>query len=67
MLEDETWVKKGKAPVDNMFHLLRLMHVAPHCVNCGQCDSVCREGIPISKLYHMLYKELGGLGAKYMK
>lgn len=56
--ENETWVKLGNVPLDNMYHLLRLMHVAPYCVNCGQCDNICPKGIPISKLYHMTYKEL---------
>ena len=34
------------------------MHVADSCVNCGQCEAACPMGIPVSKLYHMLHKEL---------
>ncbi|MFC2028266.1 hypothetical protein ACFLU3_06225, partial [Chloroflexota bacterium] len=51
-------VEKGSPPPDMMFHLIRLIHVAPQCVNCGQCDDVCPVGIPLSNLYHILHTEL---------
>lgn len=54
-------VKGRELPPERMFHLTRLIHVAPSCVNCGQCEAVCPAGIPISRLYHALNKELGAI------
>ena len=51
-------VKGGEMPPEKIFHITRLMHVADSCVNCGQCEAACPMGIPVSKLYHMLHKEL---------
>lgn len=58
---DRLFVKRGEVPPEKMFHLVRLSHVADSCLNCGQCDAVCPVEIPISKLYHMLNKELGAV------
>lgn len=54
-------IEPGKVPPEKPFHLVRLIHVADSCLNCGQCETACPMGIPISKLYHMLQKELSSM------
>jgi formate dehydrogenase subunit beta len=58
---DRILIKHGKLPPEKLFHLVRLIHVADSCLNCGQCEAACPMGIPISKLYHMLQKELSSI------
>jgi len=47
-------VPKDTAPPDPMFHLTRLMHVSPSCVNCGQCEDACPLNIPLAAITHMV-------------
>ncbi len=54
-------IRPGEFPPEKLFHLTRLIHVADSCLNCGQCEAACPMHIPISKLYHMLHKELGSI------
>ena len=61
-LEPQRLLIEGKEmPPEKLFHITRLMHVGDSCVNCGQCEMACPMGIPVSKLYNMLYKELSSL------
>ena len=54
-------IQREEIPPQRLFHIARLIHVGDSCLNCGQCEATCPMEIPISKLYHMLYKELSGI------
>jgi len=44
------WVGKTTADSDNMmFHLMRAMHMAGRCVECGSCTRACPMGIDLMK------------------
>lgn len=49
-------VQKGIIPPPLTFSMIRVLHVACYCVNCGQCEDVCSADIPISLLTHYLNK-----------
>jgi formate dehydrogenase subunit beta len=51
-------VKKNHLPPEPMFHLTRLLHIAPSCVDCGQCEDGCPAEIPISTITHMVQTEI---------
>ena len=51
----------GQVPPDLMFPLLRTVHVADSCVNCGQCQDVCPSELPLARLTHMLNAEIDSL------
>ncbi len=51
-------IEKEEYPPEKLFHITRLIHIADSCVNCGQCEAACPMEIPVSKLYHMMTKEL---------
>jgi formate dehydrogenase subunit beta len=55
------FVQGGQTPPHLMFPLVRLAHVADSCVNCGQCQDACPMEIPLTRLYHMLNRELSSL------
>ncbi len=43
---------------EKLFHLIRAYHVAGRCVDCGQCDRVCPEHIPLHLLNRKLRQDL---------
>jgi len=51
----------GEIPPDVMFPILRTIHVADSCVNCGQCQDICPSELPLSRLVHMLNNEISPL------
>lgn len=40
------------------FHLVRAMHMAGRCVDCGACEAACPVGIPLTELYRRLNEEV---------
>jgi formate dehydrogenase subunit beta len=58
---DRGLVVGGEIPPDIMFPVLRTIHVADSCVNCGQCQDVCPSELPLSRLVHMLNNEISPL------
>lgn len=54
-------VTKGVIPPPFTFGVIRLLHVAAYCVNCGQCEDVCSVDIPLSKLAHNFSKVASSL------
>ncbi len=52
VLEDENLIGKGKLPPDiPSFHLVRAVHMAGRCVDCGLCEEACPALIPLRTLY----------------
>ena len=56
------WVARVVAPQSNLaYHLVRAMHVAGRCVDCGECDRVCPVAIPLREINRKILKELAVL------
>jgi formate dehydrogenase (coenzyme F420) beta subunit len=54
-------VEPGQVPPSFMFHLIRFLHVADSCINCGQCEELCPMEIENSRLMHMVQNDLEGM------
>lgn len=66
---DETkpqWVGRSTDTVNNMlYHIVRSMHVAGRCVECGECERACPVGIPLMLLNRKLIKDVDQLFGPY--
>jgi formate dehydrogenase subunit beta len=58
---DRGLILGGQVPPDIMFPILRTIHVADSCVNCGQCQDICPSELPLSRLTHMLNAEINSV------
>jgi formate dehydrogenase subunit beta len=58
---DRGLIVGGQVPPDIMFPILRTIHVADSCVNCGQCQDICPSELPLSRLTHMLNAEINSV------
>jgi len=56
---DPQWIGKGIDPSDTMlFHLVRALHTAGRCVECGACERACPLGIRLDLLNSKLEREV---------
>ncbi len=52
------WVPVASDPLGNLeWNVVRAMHLAGRCVNCGSCAEACPAGIRIDLLNHVLAEE----------
>ncbi len=53
------WCGKTQDPADvQTFHLLRALHCAGRCTDCGACESACPQGIKVRALTSKLEKDV---------
>ena len=49
------WIPVASHPLGNLdYHLMRAMHLAGRCINCGECALACPMDIPLNLLTYQL-------------
>lgn len=60
------WVGRETSSTDNMmFHLVKAMHMAGRCVECGECERVCPVNIPLMLVNSKLAKDVNQFFGPY--
>ena len=61
-LEHEDLIGTGRLPPEApIFHLVRAVHMAGRCVDCGLCEEACPAEIPLRLLYRKANEIVGEL------
>lgn len=57
--QEPKWIEpSAKLSANTMWHLVRAYHLAGRCADCGECDRVCPENIPLRLLNNALEKSV---------
>jgi formate dehydrogenase subunit beta len=57
-----SWLDKEVSTEQNqVFHMIRVWHVADRCIECGECERVCPAGLPLMQLNRKLIKDINEL------
>jgi formate dehydrogenase subunit beta len=55
--QEPKWIEpSAKLSANTMWHLIRAYHLAGRCADCGECERVCPQGIPMRLLNNALEK-----------